>query len=325
MRSETHPLSADELNRMHAYWRAANYLSVGQIYLYDNPLLKEPLQRSHIKPRYSATGNDAGFESALRPLEPDHQESRPEHDLCDRSGARRTGARRQCVPRGYVQRGVPRHRAGRRRHEEAVQAIQLPRRDPESRCAGDARLHPRGRRARVRSLARVRCGIRQPGSDRRLRRRRRGGRNRPASRPAGIPIISESGTRRRGAADLHLNGYKIANPCFLARIPQDELQKLLEGYGYEPHFVVGDDPRRCIRSSPLRWMRSRRTSGDPARCADQGRHQATCVAMIVLRTPKGWTCPKEIDGKKCEGYWRAHQVPMADMDKLEHVRILEAG
>ena len=123
---------------------------------------------------------------------------------------------------------------------------------------------------------------------------------------------------------LHLNGYKIANPCFLARIPRGELQSLLEGYGYAPQFVEGDEPEKVhqelattldtVVADIKQIQLDARTKGVTKRPA---------WPMIVLRTPKGWTCPKEIDSKKCEGYWRAHQVPMADMDKPEHVRILE--
>jgi xylulose-5-phosphate/fructose-6-phosphate phosphoketolase len=123
---------------------------------------------------------------------------------------------------------------------------------------------------------------------------------------------------------LHLNGYKISNPCFLARIPQEELRKLFEGYGYEPLFVEGDDPAvvhqalaAALEAATTRiraiW-REARTRGFQGRPA---------WPMIVLRTPKGWTCPPEIDGKKCEDYWRSHQVPMGDMDHPGHVAILE--
>jgi len=123
---------------------------------------------------------------------------------------------------------------------------------------------------------------------------------------------------------LHLNGYKIANPCYLARIPQDELRKLLEGYGYTPYFVEGHEPVRvhqqmaaaldtAVAEIKQIWNVAR-TKGFQGRPA---------WPMIVLRTPKGWTCPAQIDGKKCEDYWRSHQVPMSDMDKPEHVEILE--
>ena len=125
---------------------------------------------------------------------------------------------------------------------------------------------------------------------------------------------------------LHLNGYKIANPCFLARIPKEELQKFFEGMGYKPYFVEGSDPRssasgigRCdsIPSS------QRSSKFGPTRAPPRANVKRPAWPMIVFRTPKGWTCPAEIDGKKCEDYWRSHQVPMSDMDKPEHIRILE--
>ena len=123
---------------------------------------------------------------------------------------------------------------------------------------------------------------------------------------------------------LHLNGYKIANPCFLARIPKDELQKFFEGMGYTPYFVEGHDPAdvhqqlagaldTAVAEIKRIWAEAR----------DNGNLKRPAWPMIVFRTPKGWTCPPEIDGKKCEDYWRSHQVPMGDMDKPEHIRILE--
>jgi len=123
---------------------------------------------------------------------------------------------------------------------------------------------------------------------------------------------------------LHLNGYKIANPCFLARIPHDELRKLLEGYGYKPYFVEGHDPVKvhpqmaAALDAALAEIEQIQTAA--RRHGFQGR---PAWPMIVLRTPKGWTCPAQIDGKKCEDYWRSHQVPMGDMEKPEHIRILE--
>ncbi|MBY0228266.1 MAG: phosphoketolase family protein, partial [Gemmataceae bacterium] len=124
---------------------------------------------------------------------------------------------------------------------------------------------------------------------------------------------------------LHLNGYKIANPCVLARIPHDELEALFRGYGYAPRFVEGHEPEKvhqrlaavldeCV--GEIKRIRSEaRTKGATARPK---------WPMIVFRTPKGWTCPAEIDGKKCEDYWRAHQVPMGEMhEKPEHIPILE--
>ena len=123
---------------------------------------------------------------------------------------------------------------------------------------------------------------------------------------------------------LHLNGYKIANPCYLARIPREELEQYLRGMGYAPRFVEGHDP--AADASADGGGGRRRHRGDPknpARCAATGFRKRPAWPMIVLRSPKGWTCPKVIDGKQCEDYWRAHQVPMGDMDKPSHVRILE--
>src|SRR5262249_14598200 len=123
---------------------------------------------------------------------------------------------------------------------------------------------------------------------------------------------------------LHLNGYKIANPCFLARIPKEELTKLLEGYGYRPYYVEGHEPEpmhpamaatldEVVRE--IQRIRREARAGGPVK--------RPRWPMIVLRSPKGWTCPREIDGKLSEGSWRSHQVPMGDMDRPGHVAILE--
>jgi xylulose-5-phosphate/fructose-6-phosphate phosphoketolase len=123
---------------------------------------------------------------------------------------------------------------------------------------------------------------------------------------------------------LHLNGYKIANPCFLARIPTDELRKLFEGYGYKPYFVEGHEPTNMHQQMSATLdtaLADIKTIQVDAR--SKGFSERPIWPMIILRTPKGWTCPPEIDGKKCEGYWRSHQVPMGDMEQPEHVRILE--
>ena len=123
---------------------------------------------------------------------------------------------------------------------------------------------------------------------------------------------------------LHLNGYKIANPCFLARIPEEELTKFCEGMGYKPYFVEGHDPEAMHRqmADTLETVVAdiHRIWADARERGDLERPQ---WPMIVLRTSKGWTCPHEIDGKLCEGYWRSHQVPMSDMNKPEHIRVLE--
>ena len=123
---------------------------------------------------------------------------------------------------------------------------------------------------------------------------------------------------------LHLNGYKIANPCFLARIPKDELTKFFEGMGYKPYFVEGHDPalvhQELAATLDTIIPEIRRIQSD---ARTKGILKRPAWPMIIFRTPKGWTCPPFIDGKKCEDYWRSHQVPMGDMDKPEHIAILE--
>jgi Phosphoketolase len=124
---------------------------------------------------------------------------------------------------------------------------------------------------------------------------------------------------------LHLNGYKIANPSVLARISRQELDQLLRGYGYTPHFVEGHEPEKVheLMASTLDTVvgEIQRIKADARR---SGFTERPRWPMIVLCTPKGWTCPKEIDGKRTEGYWRSHQVPMGEMhENPAHVRILE--
>ena len=125
---------------------------------------------------------------------------------------------------------------------------------------------------------------------------------------------------------LHLNGYKIANPCILARISHEELDQLFRGYGYTPYFVEGSDPAEMHRQDGRHvGQHHRRNPAHQGGSGQEWRGERPLWPMIVLRTPKGWTCPKEIDGKRTEDYWRSHQVPMGAMHEVpEHVPILEA-
>jgi xylulose-5-phosphate/fructose-6-phosphate phosphoketolase len=325
MNPETSPLSTEELRRIHAYWRAANYLSVGQIYLYDNPLLKEPLRRSHIKPRLlghwgTTPGlnllyvhlnrvikqHDLDMIYVIGPghggpaivanayLEGTYSEVYP--DIGQDADGMRKLFKQFSFPGGIPSHVAPETPGSIHEGGELGYAL--------SHAYGAAFDNPDLIVACVVGDGEAETGPLATGwhSNKFLS---------PARDGAVLPI-------------LHLNGYKIANPCFLARIPRAELQSLLEGYGYAPRFVVGDEPEKVHQAlaaaldavvAEIRHIQAdARTKGVTARPP---------WPMIVLQTPKGWTCPKEIDGKKCEGYWRAHQVPMADMDKPEHARILE--
>jgi len=325
MSPETDALSAEELRKMHAYWRAANYLSVGQIYLLDNPLLKEPLKRAHVKPRLLGHW---GTTPGLNLLYVHLNRVIKKHDLnmiyvigpghvgpALVANAYLEGTYSEVYP-GIGQDadgmkklfkqfsfpgGIPSHVAPETPgsiHEGGELGYAL------SHAHGAAFDNPDLIVACVVGDGEAETGPLATGwhSNKFLN---------PARDGAVLPI-------------LHLNGYKIANPCFLARIPRDELQSLFVGYGYAPHFVEGDEPENvhqqlaatldAVVADIKQIQLDARTKGVTKRPA---------WPMIVLRTPKGWTCPKEIDGKKCEGYWRAHQVPMADMDAPGHVQVLE--
>ena len=162
---KTNTLTPELLHKMDAYWRAANYLSVGQIYLYDNPLLKRPLTLADVKHMLLGTlGHDPRAELHLRAPEPGHQEIRPRHDLRLRPRARRPGRRGQHVPRGHVQRDLSRHQPGRGRAAEALSSVFVSRRHSQPRLAGVPGLDPRGRRAGLFAQPFVRGGVRQSRS-----------------------------------------------------------------------------------------------------------------------------------------------------------------
>jgi xylulose-5-phosphate/fructose-6-phosphate phosphoketolase len=318
-------LSTDLLRKIDAYWRAANYLSVGQIYLFDNPLLKTPLKREHVKPRLLGhwgttpglnfiyvhlnrvikekdlsvifiTGPGHGGPGIVANtwLEGTYSEVYPNISQ-DEEGMRKL------FKQFSFPGGIPSHVAPETPgsiHEGGELGYAL------SHAYGAAFDNPDLIVAAVVGDGEAETGPLATGwhGNKFLN---------PARDGVVLPI-------------LHLNGYKIANPCFLARIPCDELQKLFEGYGYKPYFVEGHEPDQMhhlmastldtVTAEILRIRKEARERGFQGRPA---------WPMIILRSPKGWTCPAEIDGKKCEGYWRAHQVPMSDMDKPSHVKVLE--
>ena len=199
---------------MDAYWRAANYLSVGQIYLYDNPLLKRPLALARREAHAAWTlGHDPGPELHLRASESGHQEIRPRHDLRLRSGPRRSGGGRQHLSRGDVQRDLSEHQPGRSRAAKAIPAVLVSRRNSQPCIARVSGLDSRRRRARLFAQPFVRRGVRQSRADRRVRRRRWRGGNRARSPRRGIRTsFSIRVTDGAVLPILHLNGYKIANP-----------------------------------------------------------------------------------------------------------------
>lgn len=324
-RASQSPLSPEMLRKIDAYWRAANYLSVGQIYLYDNPLLKQPLKRTHIKPRLlghwgttpglnliyvhlnrlikeqdlnviyiAGPGHGGPGLVANAYLEGTYSEVYPNISQ-DEDGMKRL------FTQFSFPGGIPSHVAPETPgsiHEGGELGYSL------SHAYGAAFDNPDLIVAAVVGDGEAETGPLATSwhSNKFLN---------PVTDGVVLPI-------------LHLNGYKIANPTVLARISHDELDHLFRGYGYTPYFVEGRDPRTMHQLmaaaldavlEDIRRIKARARRG--------GAHARPLWPMIVLRTPKGWTGPKQIDGKRTEDYWRSHQVPMGDMDKPSHIKTLE--
>lgn len=319
------PLSPDLLRKIHAYWRAANYLSVGQIYLYDNPLLKKPLTLAHIKPRLlghwgttpglnfvyvhlnrviknydlnvmyvTGPGHGGPGLVANAYLEGTYSEVYPNVSQ-DEQGMKRL------FTQFSFPGGIPSHVSPETPgsiHEGGELGYSL------SHAFGAAFDNPDLLVACVVGDGEAETGPLATSwhSNKFLN---------PVCDGAVLPI-------------LHLNGYKIAGPTVLARLPHDELESLFIGYGYRPYFVEGDDPATmhqrmavtldAVVADIKKIQRAARTKGFTKRPR---------WPMIVLRSPKGWTGPKVVDGKQAEGTFRSHQVPMGDMAKPGHIKILE--
>ncbi|WP_433155453.1 phosphoketolase family protein [Actinomadura nitritigenes] len=325
---ETEPASTDTgFASIDAYWRAANYLSAGQIYLLDNPLLREPLRPEHIKPRLlghwgtspglnfcyvhlnrviKARDLDAvyimgpghGGPSAVANawLEGTYSEVYPA--VSQDAAGMRALFRQFSFPGG-----IPSHVA-----PETPGSIH------EGGELGYSLAHAYGAAFDNPGLV-VACIVGDGEAE------------------TGPLAASWHSTKfvdpvNDGAVlpILHLNGYKIANPAVLARIPEEELVRLFEGYGHAPIVVSGDDPATLHRDMAAALDRA---LDEIARiqCAarEEGATGRPRWPMIILRTPKGWTGPKEVDGLPVEGTWRAHQVPLAGVrDDPEHLAELEA-
>jgi xylulose-5-phosphate/fructose-6-phosphate phosphoketolase len=319
------PLAVAELESMDAWWRAANYLSVGQVYLLANPLLREPLTAAHVKPRLlghfgtvpglnfiylhlnrvikaqdlsvlfiAGPGHGAPGVVASTWLEGTYSETYPDIPQDEEGMARLF---RQFSFPG----GIPSHAAADTPgsiHEGGELGYSL------SHAYGAVLDNPGLIAACVVGDGEAETGpLAASWHSNKF--------TNPATDGAVLPI-------------LHLNGWKIANPTVLARIPHEELAGLLTGYGHDPIFVEGDDPasmHQAMAAAMDRATASIRAIQATARHG--GDAQRPRWPMIVLRSPKGWTGPKTVDGKKTEGSWRSHQVPISDMEKPGHVALLE--
>ncbi|MBS0153432.1 MAG: phosphoketolase family protein [Nitrospira sp.] len=318
-------ISPDVLRKTDAYWRAANYLSVGQIYLYDNPLLRKPLTRAHIKPRLLGHwGTTPGLNFIyvhLNRIIKEHDLNMlhiagPGHggpglvanaylegtysDVYPEISQDEPGLKRLFKQFSFPG-GIPSHVAPETPgsiHEGGELGYSL------SHAYGAVFDNPDLIAACVIGDGEAETGPLATSwhSNKFLN---------PITDGVVLPI-------------LHLNGYKIANPTVLARISDSELEQLFRGYGYRPYVVEGRDPVAMHRlmATTLDAIVQDLTHIKAA-AHRTGTNKRPIWPMIVLRTPKGWTCPKQIDGKRTEDYWRSHQVPMGDMDKPAHIKILE--
>ena len=322
---KTNTLTPELRRKVDAYWRAANYVSVGQIYLFDNPLLKEPLKLSHIKPRLLGHwGTTPGLNFIYVHLNRVIKEQNLDVIYVTGPGhggpalvansylegvysevypniSQDTDGMQRLFKQFSFPGGIPSHVAPETPgsiHEGGELGYAL------SHAFGAVFDNPDLIAACVVGDGEAETGPLATSwhSNKFLN---------PVHDGAVLPI-------------LHLNGYKIAGPTVLARIPHDELESLFRGYGYTPHFVEGDDPDKMhelmaatideVTADIRRIQQEARTHGFKTRPS---------WPMIIFRSPKGWTGPKEVEGKLTEGTYRSHQVPMGDMSNLGHVKILE--
>jgi xylulose-5-phosphate/fructose-6-phosphate phosphoketolase len=327
---DPHEISPETLEQLHTWWRAANYLSVGQIYLLDNPLLREPLSREHIKPRLLGHwGTTPGLNFLYAHLNRCIQErdldtiyvTGPGHggpgmvantyldgtysEVYNEIDQTVDGVRRLFRQFSFPG-GIPSHVAPETPgsiHEGGELGYSL------SHAYGAAFDNPDLLVATVVGDGEAETGPLATSwhSNKFVD---------PLHDGVVLPI-------------LHLNGYKIANPTVLARIPEEELLQLMRGYGHTPYVVSGgfddEDPmlvhERLATTLDLVFNHIAQIKRDAAAGTLEGR---PAWPMIILKTPKGWTCPKEIDGHPAENNWRSHQVPLANARDTEaHTRLLE--
>ncbi len=308
---ENGPLSAEELRKMHAYWRAANYLSVGQIYLLDNPLLKEPLTLKHVKPRllghWGTTSGQNFLYVHLNRIIKEH-----DLDMLYISGPGHGGP--ALVANAYLEGTYSEVYPNIGEDEAGIQKLfkqfSFPGGIPSHVAPGTpGSIHEGGELGYALSHA---FGAAFDNPD------------------LIVACVIGDGEAETGPLATGWHGNKFLNPLhdgvvlpILPRISHEELDALMRGYGYTPYFVEGDDPAKMHQMlahaldlviADIKAIKVEARNGITERPR---------WPMIVFRSPKGWTGPKEVDGKKTEGYWRSHQVPMADMSKPGHVQILE--
>ena len=319
------PLNSEQLDKINAYWRAANYLSVGQIYLLDNPLLRSPLKKEQIKPRLLGHW---GTSPGLNFIYAHCNRIILQHDLNMIYIAGPGHGGPALVANTWLEGSysefypdVPQDADGMKKLFKQFSfpggigshvTAETPGSVHEGGELGYALSHAFG--AAFDNPDLVVCCVVGDGEAETGPMATAWHSNKflnPANDGAVLPI-------------LHLNGYKIANPALLARLGHEELESLFVGYGYKPYFVEGSDPEDMHQKMAATFDRviaDIKTIQREAR--DSGHLTRPRWPMIILRSPKGWTGPKQVDGKKTEDYWRSHQVPFSDLDN-HHLELLES-
>jgi len=309
------PLSADELRKTQAYWDACNYLTLGMIYLQENPLLREPLKAEHVKNRLLGHfGSSPGLSFIYIHL----NRLIKKHDLNVIYLAGPGHGAPGVIGPIYLEGTYSEIYPDKSQDEQGLRAFFKQFSFPGgigSHCTPETpgSIHEGGELGYVLSHA---CGAAFDNPDLLVAAVVGDGEAETASLATSWHINKFLNPARDGAVlpILHLNGYKINNPTLLARVSHEELEDLFRGYGWTPYFVEGSDPEsmhqamaatmeHCV--SEIRKLQQKAQKSE--------KKERPHWPMIVLRTPKGWTAPAEVGGHKLEGFWRSHQVPMADV------------
>ena len=321
------PLTADELRKTDAYWRTCNYLGLGMIYLLDNPLLREPLGSEHIKNRLLGHwGSSPGLSFIYIHLNRLIKKYDLDMIFLAGPGHGAPGVLGPCYLEGSYSEVYPEKSEDIDGLREFFKQFSFPG-GIGSHCTPETpgSIHEGGELGYVLSHA---CGAAFDNPELIVAAVVGDGELETGPLATSWHINKFLSPARDGAVlpILHLNGYKINNPTLLARIPGEELQSLLSGYGWAPYFVEGSDHdtmhQAMAATAEHCILEIRKHQQEARKKSTVGRPR---WPMIVLRSPKGWTAPVEVEGHRLEGFWRAHQVPLANVKKdAEQLRVLES-
>ncbi len=321
------PLSADELRKTDAYWRACNYLSLGMIYLLDNPLLQEPLRVEHIKNRLLGHwGSSPGLSFIYVHLNRLIKKYDLDMIFLAGPGHGAPGVLGPAYLEGTYSEVYPEKSEDYEGLRQFLKEFSFPG-GIGSHCTPETpgSIHEGGELGYVLSHA---CGAAYDNPDLIVAAVVGDGESETGPLATSWHINKFLSAKRDGAVlpIFHLNGYKINNPTLLARIPHEELESLMRGYGWTPYFVEGSDHdsmHQAMAATVEHCVNEIRDIQNSARAGSQLTRPHW--PMIVLRSPKGWSAPKEVEGHRLEGFWRAHQVPLPNVKKdPEQLRILES-